>query len=58
MQVARPLGQLTAIHIGHDDVGQNQADFTGVLLQVSQGFAAVAGRPSLVSQGADHPAGG
>src|SRR3954467_11076970 len=57
MQIAGPFGQLTAIHIGHDNVGENQPNFARMLLDVPECLAPISRGPGLIAERAYHPAG-
>src|SRR3954449_4656752 len=57
MQIAGPFGQLTAIHIGHDNVGEDQPDFARMLLDVPECLAPISRGAGLIAERAYHPAG-
>src|SRR3954454_6468932 len=57
MEIAGPFGQLTAIHIGHDNVGEDQPDFTRMLLDIPECLAPISRGPGLIAERAYHPAG-
>src|SRR4051794_27386398 len=58
MEIASPLGQLTAIHVGHNHIGQNQANLARVLLQMAQCFPAIASASRVITETTHHTAGG
>src|SRR3954468_3765053 len=57
MEIASPFGQLTAIHIGHDNVGENQPNFARMLLDVPECLAPISRGAGLIAERAYHPAG-
>jgi len=57
MQVSRALGKLTAIHIRHHDVSEEEPNFAGMLLQISQGLPSVPCGACLIPKRTNHSAG-
>ena len=52
----RTLSKLTAIHIRHHDVGDEEPNFAGVLLQISERLTPIARGACLITERADHSA--
>src|SRR4051794_20026944 len=57
MEIASPFGQLTAIHVRHDNVGEDQPDFARMLLDVPECLAPISRGAGLIAERAYHPAG-
>src|SRR4051812_11549300 len=57
MEIASPFGQLTAIHVRHDDVGENQPNFARMLLDVAESLPPVSRGAGLITERAYHAAG-
>jgi hypothetical protein len=54
---ADPLGELSAIHIWKQDVGEDELVETGVLKQHPEGLLSVPGDSGVISERANQPAG-
>ena len=56
LERGRLAGQITAVHIGHDEIGHEQVDRLRTFTADPQGLSAVCSRQDLVSIGLKHSA--
>ena len=54
VEVFRSFGQLTAVHLGHPEIGEQEAHLPGMGLQEAEGGPAAVTASRLVPEGAHH----